>query len=177
LVTHIADTRPSARRRFGRRYPSVAGLACLLALVAVFTARRAVASQSGDDAQALAVVQRMFDGMRSRDTALLRSTFDSSARLISTRQGAVRTQSADGFIRAVASAEAGVVWNERIWAPEIRIDDGVAQVWAKYDFHLSEKFSHCGVDAFQLAKSPAGWKILQVAYTVRTTGCTPPPAK
>jgi hypothetical protein len=177
LVTYIADNDSAARRRFARVRLGVVGLACAFALIVGFTARRAGASQSTDDAQALAVVQRLFDGMRTRDTALLRAIFDSSARLISTRQGEMRTQSADGFIRAIATAKPGVVLNERMWAPEVRIDADLAQVWAKYDFHNSETFSHCGVDAFELTRTSSGWKIVQVAYTVRTTGCTPAPAR
>ena len=177
LVTHIADNGSPARRWFRRIHSSVPRLAGLLVVITGFTAPRVVASQSGDDAQALAVVQRLFDGMRTRDTALLRSIFDSSARLVSTRQGEMRTQSADGFIRAIATAKAGVVLNERMWAPEVRIDADLAQVWAKYDFHNNETFSHCGVDAFELTRASSGWKIVQVAYTVRTTGCTPAPAR
>jgi hypothetical protein len=109
LVTHIADNGSPARCWFRRIHSSVPRLAGLLVVITGFTAPRVVASQSGDDAPALAVVQRLFDGMRTRDTALLRSIFDSSARLVSTRQGEMRTQSADGFIRAIATAKAGVV--------------------------------------------------------------------
>ena len=120
----------------------------------------------------------MFDAMRTRDTTLLRSVFDPAARLVSvTRQGAVRAESADGFIRAVANSKDGPPWIERFWDPEVRIDDNIAQLWVTYDFHLGDKFSHCGIDAFQLAKTTVGWKIIQVADTRRQTGCTPPPNK
>jgi len=132
-------------------------------------------AQTTDEAQVLAVAQRLFEGMRTRDTALLRSVFDSSARLVSVRQGIVRAEPYDGFIRAIASAKAGAVWNERIWEPEIRVDGPIAHLWAKYDFHLNDTFSHCGIDAFQLAKTSAGWKIVEIADTRRTEGCTPPP--
>ena len=70
------------------------------------------------------------------------------------------------------SAPAGDVWNERIYDPEVRIDAGVAQVWAYYTFHRNGTFSHCGIDAFMLVKVGDAWKITQVADTRRTANCT-----
>jgi hypothetical protein len=116
--------------------------------------------------------------MRTRDTALIRSVFDPAGRIVRvTREGTVRSDPPDAFIRAVASAKEGAVWNERIWDADVHIDDNIAQLWAQYDFHLNDTFSHCGVDAFQMAKTSAGWKIVLIADTHRTTGCTPPPGK
>lgn len=136
------------------------------------------AAQQTDEAEIVAVAQKMFDAMRSRDTTLLRSVFDASARLVRvTPQGAVRAEPPDAFIRAVAASKDGPAWNERFWDPEIRIDGNIAQLWVKYDFHIGDKFSHCGIDAFELAKTSTGWKVVQVADTHRTTGCAAPPAK
>jgi hypothetical protein len=154
--------------------------AALLAALIVFAAAplHRAGAQQGDEAEVVALAQKMFDGMRTRDTSLIRSVFDPAARLIGvTRQGAVKVDTPDDFIRAVAGAKDGPAWNERMWDTEVRIDGNIAQLWAKYDFHLGEKFSHCGVDAFQFAKTAGGWKIIQVADTRRSTGCTPPPAR
>jgi hypothetical protein len=151
-------------------------LATALLLASATLAPRAAAAQAGEEAAVIAVAHQLFDGMRARDTARIRSAFDPAGRIIRiTREGTVRADSPDGFIRSIASAPAGTVLNERIWDLEVRIDDNVAQLWAKYDFHLGDKFSHCGIDAFQMAKTAAGWKIVQIADTRRTTGCTPPP--
>jgi hypothetical protein len=118
----------------------------------------------------------VFDAMRTRDTSLLRAAFDTSARLVgvSTRgvAPAVQLTTPARFGAAIASAPAGAVWNERIFDPEVRIDGPVAQVWAYYTFHLSDKFSHCGVDAFMLLKVGGDWKITQLADSRRTDGCT-----
>ena len=47
----------------------------------------------------------------------------------------------------------------------------LATVWAEYDFHFGQTPSHCGVDAVQLLKTPAGWKIVSIADTYEPTGC------
>jgi hypothetical protein len=121
----------------------------------------------------LAVVQRLWDGMRTRDTALVRSVFDSSATLtrIATHNGEARVQvtPVSGFLAALGRANQE--WNERMFAPDVRIDGPLAIVWTEYDFHLGTQFSHCGVDAFQLLKTGAGWKIVALSDTARREGC------
>lgn len=156
------------------------GFTAALGLVALAGLAGSAHAQASEEAAVIAVAQKMFDAMRTRDTLALRSVFDSSARLVgvSRRSGAPRVSvtPASRFIAAVGSAT-GDAWNERMWDPEVRIDGDIAQLWVKYDFHLGTKFSHCGIDAFQMARTSDGWKIVQVADTRRTEGCTPPPGK
>lgn len=134
-----------------------------------------VRAQDSERSAVLATVQKVFDAMRTRDTALLRQAFDSSARLVGVAARGtpmVRLTAPSAFGAAIASAPAGDVWNERIYDPEVRIDGDVAQVWAYYTFHRNKTFSHCGVDAFMLLKVGSEWKITQLADSRRTTGCT-----
>jgi len=133
------------------------------------------AAQATDREAILATVQKVFDAMRTRDTALLSQAFDSTARLVgvSTRgTPAVSLTMPSQFGAAIARAPAGDVWNERIYDPEVRIDGNVAQVWAYYTFHRNTTFNHCGVDAFMLVKVGNAWKITQLADSRRTEGCT-----
>jgi hypothetical protein len=162
------------RPRSTRLAPLVIALAAFVAL-----ARPALAQQGASDADrgaVLAVVQKVFDAMRTRNTALLRQAFDTSARMVgvSARGGppVVRGMHFEQFGAAISKAPAGDVWNERIFDPEVRIDGDVAQVWAYYTFHRNQQFSHCGVDAFMLLKVGTEWKITQLADSRRTTGCT-----
>jgi hypothetical protein len=50
----------------------------------------------------------------------------------------------------------------------------IATVWAPYDFWIDGKFSHCGVDAFDLIKTDKGSRIAGGAYTVELK-CEPSP--
>jgi hypothetical protein len=150
--------------------------AIALIAAAAFLVPAATHAQQTDHDAVLATVQKVFDAMRTRDTALLTQAFDSSARLVgvSARGGAptVTLTAPARFGAAIAGAPAGDVWNERIYEPEVRIDGTVAQVWAYYTFHRNSTFSHCGVDAFMLAKVGTTWKITQLADSRRTEGCT-----
>ena len=144
--------------------------AIVLALAVGASGARA---QDPETAKVMAVVQKVFDAMRTRDTSLLSVAFDTSARLVGVgRDGAVSLTTPSRFGAAIARAPAGDVWNERIFDPEVRIDGDVAQVWAYFTFHRNKEFSHCGVDAFMLRRLGAQWKITQLSDSRRTTNCT-----
>ena len=115
-------------------------------------------AQTADDDQAavIATIQRMFDGMRASDSAMVRSVFDPSARLQSAftnKEGkAVLTTEAIGeFVEAVGTPHTEV-WDERIWSYDVRMDGRLATVWTDYTFYLDDKMLHCGVNAFHLFK-------------------------
>jgi len=153
------------------RVPRIALLAVAAALVHPLPA----AAQTSDRDAVLATVQKVFDAMRTRDTALFSQAFDTSARFVGvSARGtpAITLTTPAQFAAAVLRAPAGNVWNERIYDPEVKIDLPVAQVWAYYTFHLNSTFSHCGVDAFMLVKVGGVWKITQIADSRRTEGCT-----
>jgi hypothetical protein len=136
----------------------------------------AVSAQANDtDRRAvLATVGRLFDGMRKGDSAMVRSVFHPNALLATAvmRDGrsAARIDTLDTFVSAVGTPHADV-WDERLRNTEVRIDGGLASVWTEYDFYAGSKFSHCGVDAFQLVRTGEEWRIIALADTRRQTGC------
>ena len=148
-------------------------LAAAVCMLAPAAAAQTQTSAPDERAAVLAVVQRLWDGMKARDTAMVRSVFDSTAMLsrIVTRNGEARVQltPVSGFIEALGRAKES--WNERMFAPEVHIDGPLATVWTEYDFHLGDQFSHCGVDAFQMLKTSSGWKIVALSDTARREGC------
>jgi hypothetical protein len=160
-------------RKYIMRSSRCVGAFLVLSMLASAAGAQATAAVPDERAAVLAVVQRLWDAMKTRDTALVRSVFDSSATLtrVATRNGEARVQvmPVSTFIEALGRANEA--WNERMFAPEVRIDGSLAIVWTEYDFHLGSQFSHCGVDAFQLLKTSAGWKIVAISDTARREGC------
>jgi hypothetical protein len=161
--------------RILRRSAQVALLAASVANAAPLVAQSA--PPAGDsDAAVMAVVRRLFDGMRAGDSAMVRAVFDPRVRMITatTRNGRVVTTvetGADAFARAVGTPHAEV-WDERIRNERVAIDGPLASVWVDYAFFRGTTFSHCGVDHFLLTRNDAGaWTILELADTRRTTGC------
>lgn len=132
-------------------------------------------AQAAAEDSVRAVVVRLFDAMRSRDSAAVRAVFAPGARLqtAAVRQDGtpvLREDSVGAFVRAVG-APSEQVWDERIDAWQVRIDGPLAVVTTDYSFYLGPQFSHCGIDAFQLFRGTDGWKIFQLTDTRRRTGC------
>jgi hypothetical protein len=142
-------------------------------------AERSPTPTASDRAEIVRVAERLFEGMRTRDTALLRSIVAPDLVIVAARGDSsrmtIRSQSAADFLRAVATS--AVELRERLWEPQVHVDGAIATLWAPYDFHLGERFSHCGHDAFQLARGERGWYVTGLTYTVRTIGCTGPPPR
>ena len=150
----------------------VLALAAVLLFVPV-----ASQAQSPDHDAAYAVVTKLFDGMRTRDTASMRAAFAPTARLQSVSASGIRNDEINVWINSVATATAGLVLDERLANPVVQVKGDLASVWVDYWFFASERFSHCGVDAFVLARQSSGWKILSVADTRQREGCPPAPAR
>lgn len=78
------------------------------------------------------------------------------------------------FVERIATSNKK--WLERIWNPKVQQYGVIATVWADYDFYLDGKFSHCGIDAFQMLKTESGWKIAAISDSRVTDGCEQNPA-
>jgi hypothetical protein len=150
----------------------------LVALVALASLAMGVqpastSAQSGEE-EVLAVVTQLFDGMRTRDADLLKSLFHPDAIMTGTgmRDGSyqVTMEPPDGWIESVSSFTGGEI-DERIYDPKVEVSGPLASVWAEYDLYVNGEFRHCGVDAFHLALTDEGWKIVHIADTRVTEGC------
>ena len=74
------------------------------------------------------------------------------------------------FLRGVAiMGEADM--EERLTGWQCLVDDGIASVWTPYEFYFEKKFSHCGVNSFQLMNVQGKWKITMITDTRRKTAC------
>jgi hypothetical protein len=148
----------------------------LVAVMLVAAANVHAQTSNADRDDVLKVVQAFFDTMTAADV--------DGARKILQPQGrfhAMRMRDGKPDVRAFANEEyfadlqaSKQKMRERIWNPEVRVSGAIATLWAPYDFWIDGKFSHCGVDAFDLIKTEDGWKIAGGVYTVETK-CAPSP--
>lgn len=139
-------------------------------LAALLVGGSPLAAQTPAEQEVRQVVDRLFDGMRAGDSTVVRASFHPQARLQTTgvQQGqpVIHTDSVGSFVRAVGTPH-DEVWDERISNVEVRVDDNLATAWMDYAFYLGDKFSHCGVNAFQFFRGRDGWKITQITDTRR----------
>jgi hypothetical protein len=122
----------------------------------------------------ISTIDQFFAGMKKGDSSMVSAVMSPQARLLTVveKEGKVFLPEVplEKLLNAVGSPHEEV-WDERIHSYEVKIDDRLSSVWTTYSFYLGEKFSHCGVNAFQLYKSEAGWKIIEITDTRRVENC------
>ena len=161
--------RPPSRRTFRRLASALLLCGC--------AAPRAVLAQSEHDA-VLAAVQGLFDAMARKDSTAMKALLTEDGVLYAVRADTVappRATTHRQFIAQISGASDRLL--ERMWEPQVTVDGPIALVWARYDFHVNEAFSHCGIDAVSLVRAPSGWKISGITYTFQRSGCAPSPLR
>jgi hypothetical protein len=144
-----------------------------LALLGLAGNAYAQAQQSPEAAAVMAVVTRVFDGMKEADSAKVRTAFAPGARFVTIGTRAnpdtITYQAVDGWLAGIAGSNKA--WEEKVKNVRILVDGNIAVAWMDYTFHLNGALRHCGVDSFDFAKVKGEWKITQLGDTRRMTGC------
>lgn len=131
-------------------------------------------AQRNEESAIKKVINMLFTGMKTADSTLTRSAFATGSimQTITTKEGKVtlRTESVDDFVKFIGTPHKER-FDERIVFTKILIDGPLASVWTDYKFYLDDKFSHCGVNSFQLVKGEQGWQIAHIIDTRRKDKC------
>lgn len=158
--------RPGSRRR----------IAVAIGLLSLAVAAPVHAQATPRDS-VIAVVQEFFRAMAGNDAKAAERTMHPDGRtfvLTTAGDSAVLSRStAANFFATLAGNKRTFV--ERMWEATVMVHGPIAVVWTPYDFHIDGTFSHCGVDAFSLARANGTWRIVSITYTVERTGCAPSP--
>jgi len=132
-------------------------------------------AQSGADQDVKTVIMSLFDGMRAKNADQVSDAFIPDAvmqTVISDDKGTrIGSNSVSDFASRIGSTGPEVQLDERILEYQIKVDGDMAAAWTPYEFYVNDKFSHCGVNSFQLVKLPEGWKIVYIIDTRRKEGC------
>lgn len=133
-----------------------------------------LAAQSTEDSVRTAV-KNMFIAMKNADSAALKNVFSETAVLQTigrTKEGEtiVRNEVISEFVSFVGKTAKGDA-DEQITFGAVHIDGALASVWTPYRFYYKGKFSHCGVNSFQLVRIKGEWKIQYIIDTRRKDGC------
>lgn len=145
----------------------------LIVLTMVLASWKGIA-QAAEDSVKLAV-NKMFLAMKNADSTSLRSCFSTTMVLQTisrNKEGntVVVNESADEFIGSIQQLLPGEA-DERISFETIRIYGPLAIAWTPYKFYYKGKFSHCGVNSFQLVRFEGEWKVQYIIDTRRRVGC------
>lgn len=120
-------------------------------------------------------INNFFKAMRAADKEGVVACFTDSAILQTITKDAsgepiVETEALSAFARVVGSMPKDAA-DERIVFDDVKVDGPLAMAWTPYKFYFNGKFSHCGVNSFQLVRQKSGWKIQYIIDTRRKQPC------
>jgi hypothetical protein len=62
-------------------------------------------------------------------------------------------------------------FQETITDPAIEIDGDAAMIWAPFVVRVGGKVYNCGIDHFDLVRENGSWKVMNLTFSSRITGC------
>ncbi len=147
----------------------------ILYLVLIITST--VHCQMAEDIKVKAAVDTFFEGFHKGDTTLMRTVLADKVVLqtiFKNKEGKAVLRN-DGnvsnLLETIAKRTEDQKWDERLLDYSIQVDGNMANAWTPYEFWYNDKFSHCGVNSFQLFKDDGQWKIIYLVDTRRRAGC------
>jgi len=126
---------------------------------------------------AAAVADKLFEAMKAKNFDGIKNLFLPGGQLTAldkprTGEGfsTTRNFSGDAFAKLISESK-GDEFIEKMPEKDVRIYGDAAVVTGRYTFHVGDKFSHCGTNAFHLLKSDGVWKIANATSTLEMTNC------
>jgi hypothetical protein len=134
----------------------------------------AVDPASPEGAAVMAPVNALFQALADRDGQAILPHIDPAGKItvVAERPDGTRRTSSPNWTEFVDDLTPGPERFEEIMPdPFVAIDGDIAVVWGRYVFKVDGAISHCGVDHFDLVRREGVWKIVNITWSQRTTGC------
>ncbi len=133
------------------------------------------AQKADDKIAAQSVISTMFAEMANHNPDAIKAVYTPEAllvALIKNKEGktAVRYFSGEAFSKNFAVKKNEI--REDMYEMKTEVLGDLALIHGRYVFFSDGKVSHCGVNAFHLVHTDAGWKIGGASSTIEPNGCT-----
>jgi len=141
----------------------------LLGLILLRGAAWADASDAAAQRSALAAVETYVSAMRAGDAAAAAAVLHPDYRVTSWQSAGgehhLFLDTRAGELAAISKLKPGE-WEVRLLRTRVAIDpNGMANVWAKYEFYSFGRLEHCGFESYELFRTPQGWRIIDFSDT------------
>ena len=137
-------------------------LACFIFITGLTASAQQNNINDTDQAAVKIVIQNMFTAMKNSDTVLLKTCFSPTAvfqTVVSKLdEVVVKDETVQNFINSIGKQPVGSL-DERIVFETVKTNKDLSIAWTPYEFYYKDKYSHNGVNSFQLVKFKEGWKI------------------
>ncbi|MCD9188642.1 MAG: nuclear transport factor 2 family protein [Pyrinomonadaceae bacterium] len=129
-------------------------------------------AQNADVKTASEVPDKLFAAMKAKSFADIRDVFTPEGQLVAIdkpRDGKgiskTRVFTAESFAKQISEAKSAD-FIEKMPNKDVKIAGDLAMVSGRYTFYAGDKFSHCGLNTFNLVRTETGWKIANAASTL-----------
>ncbi|NKI32508.1 nuclear transport factor 2 family protein [Croceivirga thetidis] len=118
------------------------------------------------------VVEGFFEAFHKQDSMAMKSYMGENVVLQTTgrnKEGKTmyRSQPIEKLYESIVSIPDSISFEERLTSWNVQVDRTMANAWVGYEFWLNDKFSHCGINSFQMVNFDGEWKII---YLIDTRG-------
>lgn len=131
-----------------------------------------VFAQNADLKTASEIPDKLFAAMKAKSFADIRGVFTPEGQLVAIdkpRDGKglskTRVFTAESFAKQISEAKSAD-FVEKMPNKEVKIAGDLAMISGRYTFYVGDKFSHCGLNTFNLVRTETGWKIANAASTL-----------
>ena len=125
-----------------------------------------------ETANVLAPIQGLFAAFEAGDSAAVLRLVHPEGRVTATGERAsgsgLRQMSWAEFAQRVTPDSR---FSESISDPAVEVDGDVSMVWAPFVVRVNGKVANCGFDHFDLVRDHGAWKVMNLSFSSRTTGC------
>lgn len=147
-----------------------------IALLLVLLISSSSFAQDSDEIDVKKTVIKFFDAFHKQDSIAIKELVSKDLKLQSignSKEGftQLRNEEFSAFLKSIVSIPKDKKFEEKLLDFKIRVDGDMANAWTPYEFWFNGKFSHCGVNSFQLVKLEGVWKIIYLIDTRRREGC------
>ena len=133
-------------------------------------------AQTDNKAAVKQVVETFFEGFHKQDSVLMKSVLADAVVLQTTgrnKEGKTlfRNEKIEKLITSITNIPDSIAFQEKLTSWSIQVDRTMANAWVGYEFWLNGKFSHCGINSFQMVNFDGDWKIIYLIDTRGKVGC------
>ena len=121
-------------------------------------------------------VEGFFEAFHKQDSIAMKSFMADKVVLQTTgrnKEGKTqfRTTPIEKLYESIVSIPDSIQFEEKLTSWSIQVDRTMANAWVGYEFWLNGKFSHCGINSFQMVNFDGDWKIIYLIDTRGRAGC------
>ena len=125
-----------------------------------------------ESAEVLRPIQQLFAAFAAGDSAAMLRQVYPAGRVTTT--GIRRSDSGlrqMSWVEFAQRIKPDASFSETISNSVIETDGDIAMVWAPFVVRIDGKVSNCGFDHFDLVRENGVWKVMNITFSSRTSGC------